>query len=180
MPEPKGKLTEDPAVLKALLATTEKAYLTGYELATKSQEHTDRMLTWAIGLMGGGLYGAYALLRCGSPLIWTWALLPWLLGILCALAGRVLLARMLSSGALGSHARVSRIQLLMLETDGPLISRGLKELLENADLFPGEKTGKRLQPWGVASYFATHILFAIGIVSVAGFVIRQSFHGACP
>ncbi len=61
----KARLTEDPVVLKALLATTERAYLQGHDFATKTQEHTDKMLTWAIGLMGGGLYGAYALLRCG-------------------------------------------------------------------------------------------------------------------
>lgn len=180
MAEAKSKLTEDPVVLKALLATTEKAYLTGYELATKTQEHTDRMFTWAIGLMGGGLYGAHALLRCGPPHLWVWALLPWLLGILCALAGRLILAKMLGVGALGSHARVSRVQLLMIETDGALISRNLKELLGNPALFPGEKMAKCLQPWAQIAYFTTHVLFGIGVLAVAVFVVRQSFQGACP
>lgn len=180
MAEANPKLTEDPAVLKALLATTEKAYLAGHEGATKTQEHTDRMLTWAIGLMGGGLYGAYGLLRCGPPHVWAWALLPWLLGILFALAGRMILAQITAVGALGSHARVSRVQLLMLETDGPLISRNLKALFDDATLFPEEKTTKKLRPWALFAYYATHVLFGIGVLAVGAFVFRQSFSGACP
>ncbi len=178
--QPKSKLTEDPEVLKALLATTEKAYREAHESAAKTQEHTDRMLTWAIGLMGGGLYGAYSLLRCGPAQAWIWALLPWLLGILCALAGRMLIAQLLSVGGRGSYARVSRVQLLMLETDGALISRNLQELISDAEFFPEEKRTKKLQPWALVTYYTTHLLFAAGVLSVAFAVIRQSLSGACP
>lgn len=98
MAEPKTQLTEDLAVLKPFLETTERNYLWGHELATKTQEHTDKMLTWSIGLMGGGLYGAHTLLKCGPPHVWLWAILPWLLGILSALAGRVIIAQFLKVG----------------------------------------------------------------------------------
>lgn len=178
MAEPKTRLTEDPLVLKALLETTERNYLWGHDLAVKTQEHTDRMLTWAIGLMGGGLYGAYALLRCGPTHVWIWALLPWLLGILCALAGRVIIAQLLKLGSDGTHARVSRVQLLLIETDGPLLSRNVQELLDTR--FPAETASENLLPWALRTYFTTHALFGIGIVAVALFVVRQSFHGACP
>ena len=177
MADPKSKLTDDPVVLKALLETTEKNYLWGHDLAVKTQEHTDKMLTWAIGLMGGGLYGAYALLKCGPTHVWMWALLPWVLGILCALAGRVILAHLLKLGSEGIHKRVSRVQLLMLESDGPLLSRNIKELLDT--LFPPEIVSERLLPWSLGTYYTTHVLFGAGILSVAGFVIRQSFQGAC-
>jgi hypothetical protein len=163
--------------LRALLETTEKNYLWGYDLAVKTQEHTDKMLTWAIGLMGGGLYGAYALLQCDPTHLWIWALLPWLMGILCALAGRLIEVHLLRLGSEGMHQRVSRVQLLMLETDGPLLSRNVQELFHN--LFPAETASERLLPWAQRTYYATHVLFGVGILSVGLFVVRQSFHGAC-
>lgn len=67
----------------------------------------------------------------------------------------------------------------MLESDGPLISKLLTELLFHTD-FPAEQTSHRLLPWALRTYVTTHILFGIGILAVGVFVLRQSFQGACP
>ncbi len=61
-------------------------------MARKSQEHGDNMLTWAVGLMGAGLFALPTFLTatCGHlslslPLLAS----PWALGVVLALLGRV-------------------------------------------------------------------------------------------
>ena len=160
-------MPEELEYLRSLLSSAEKAYTRGHEYAVKSQEHTDAMLTWAIGFMGAGLYTTYSL-RGGAP---GWArllaLTPWLLGVLCALAGRIVLARVLNYDALGAHARNSKILLLMLETNVQLVKQNWKELTENDALFDGEKKAKSLAPWTERLYGVTHLLFGLGLIGVA-------------
>lgn len=152
--------------LRARLATAEKAYTLGHEYALKTHEHIDRMLTWAIGLMGAGLYSSYGLLGAAASWARLWALAPWILGVLCALAGRIILARILSFSALGAHARNSMVLLLMLETDVSVVKKYWKELTESAAFFDGEKKAKKLQPWANSFYTLTHLLFGVGVIAV--------------
>jgi membrane glycosyltransferase len=160
-------MTDELEYLRGQLAAAEKAYTLAHEFAAKTQEHADQMLTWSLGLMGAGLYTSYGLLGAAPPAARLWALAPWLAGVLCALGGRVLLARVLNYGALGAHAKISKILLLSVETDVPLVKRNWKELVENAALFAGEKKSSELQPWALRFYTVTHLLFAIGVVAVA-------------
>jgi len=132
-------MTDELEYLRGQLAAAEKAYTLAHEFAAKGQEHADRMLTWTLGLMGAALYTSYGLLGAAPPAARLCALAPWLAGVLCALAGRILLARVLNYGALGTHARISKILLLGAETDVPLVKKHWKELTENAALFAGEK-----------------------------------------
>ena len=168
-------MADELEYLRAHLATAEKAYMRGHEDAVKVQEHIDQMLTWAIGLMGAGLYSSYGLLGTAPPATRLWALLPWILGVLCAISGRIVLARILSFEALGAHARNSMILLLMLETDVPLVKKNWTELTQIDAFFDGEKKAKRLQPWANAFYSLTHLLFGAGVIAVA---VAIALHGA--
>ena len=160
-------MADDLEYLRALLSAAEKSYTQGHEFAAKSQEHSDAMLTWAIGLMGGGLYASYGLLNGAPTRMWMWALMPWIAGILCALGGRLLLGKIMAFGMLGAQARVSRVQLLLLETNVALIQKNFRELTENAALFDGEKKSVTLQRPAQILYLVTHLLFALGVVAVA-------------
>ena len=50
---------------------------------------------------------------------------------------------------------------------GPHRRRGAwKELVENTELFAGEKKASALQPWASGFYTVTHLLFAGGVLAV--------------
>ena len=59
------------------------------ESSTTLFKHDDAMLTWAIGLMGAGLFYANTLLADAPRGLRFVALAPWIVGILASLAGRV-------------------------------------------------------------------------------------------
>jgi len=65
-------------------------------MAEASQQHQDQVLTWAIGLMGGGLFYLPNLLAqtCSIDSRPRFVLIagPWALGILLALVGRMVSA----------------------------------------------------------------------------------------
>ena len=123
--------------LRERLATAEKSYTLGHEMAVKLQEHIDGMITWAIGLMGAGLYTSYGLLDVAPSWARLCALAPWIAGVLCALGGRIIMARILTSSALGAHARNAMILLLMVETDVVLVKKQWRALTEGDAVFTG-------------------------------------------
>lgn len=61
----------------------------GHRFALDSQEQTDKMLTWAIGLMGAGILGSAEFFKPFPPTARFVAIMPWVFGILCAVAGRL-------------------------------------------------------------------------------------------
>src|SRR2546428_10306680 len=65
----------------------------------KHSEHADAMLTWAIGLMGAGVFYANNLLSSAPSGLRLVALAPWILGILVSLAARVIGGRLLQTDA---------------------------------------------------------------------------------
>src|SRR6266567_4508625 len=66
-----------------------------HESSTTLFKHDDAMLTWAIGLMGAGLFYANTLLAAAPRGLRFLALAPWIVGILTSLAGRVVGSRVL-------------------------------------------------------------------------------------
>ena len=69
------------------------------ESSTTLFKHDDAMLTWAIGLMGAGLFYANTLLADAPRGLRFVALAPWIVGILASLAGRVVGSRVLQKTA---------------------------------------------------------------------------------
>ena len=70
------------------------------------------MLTWAIGLMGAGIFSSKDFIA-DTPLNLRYAaLLPRLIGIVCAVAGRLLGGELMPRNNLHHYARVNRIELL--------------------------------------------------------------------
>jgi len=83
--------TAQVAALQGVIRWSLQAATRGYVLAKKSQEHGDRMIIWATGLMGAGLFALPTFLTtaCGSSegrLVRV--AIPWVLGLLLALGAR--------------------------------------------------------------------------------------------
>jgi len=141
-----------------------------HSFARFSQEHSDKMLTWAIGLMGAGLAAVYPLL---ARVPWNWrcaVLSPWVLGILTALAGRILGAECRNRNDVYYSAMMSAFGLAQLETNPEIVKKMLGELLsktgtETATLKARTDVSMR---WANSLYYATHILFGLGVLGVAG------------
>lgn len=75
--------------IEKIIAQYSLGELEAYQGALASQEHADKMFTWAIGLMGAGIFSGHTLLSHSTPYLWLGAFSPWILGILAALAGRL-------------------------------------------------------------------------------------------
>lgn len=135
-----------------------------------SHEHSDKMLTWAIGLMGVGLASGYSLL---AHVPWGWrclVLAPWLLGILSALAGRVVGSACRNKNDLYYSAMVAAMGLVSLEEDPAAISQQFSAVLKGTDpsIVGPEKAVKGLVWWSNFFYYSAHGFFAVGVVTVAG------------
>src|SRR2546427_1551347 len=68
-----------------------------HENSTALFKHDDAMLTWAIGLMGAGVFYANTLLADSPHWLRFFALAPWIVGILASLPGRVVGSRVLQN-----------------------------------------------------------------------------------
>lgn len=160
-----------------LLERNVRSYITALRetrpLAAASQAHADQMLTWAIGLMGAGLFTMITLLstacHTGARPRLGWIAAPWVIGILCALAGRIV-------GALHRDADnfsfVRKWQVLetMLLNQPPFHEMAARflDVLNDKDenLEKDKQKTKCLGRWTDIFYYATHSFFALGILLV--------------
>jgi len=140
----------------------------GHRFAQESQEHADKMLTWAIGLMGAGIFSSKDFLADAPLNLRFAALLPWIAGIMFAVAGRLLYADLMPRNNLYHYDRVNRMESLplMLNDEQQIRSgidavfneeRGLKE--KAADL-------RRRLRYTNDCFYGAHIFLAFGIVAV--------------
>jgi hypothetical protein len=153
-----------------------KAYAGGLReargLAQGAQKHTDDVLTWAIGLMGAGLLAlpAFTATACpSSPR--QHALLGgvWVVGILLAVAGRVV-------GRAHSHLDVMLFfrkthaveRLLLDRAEASDVAVKLLAVMndEDPELQRKMKISKRLNWWVETAYYSSHGFLAAGVLWV--------------
>src|SRR6266850_328688 len=78
---------QDPELVRRYIDHCVTALRDVQKLAAESQSRHDQMLIWSIGLMGAGIFSAYGHLSIHSRFA---ALAPWVLGILSAIAARLI------------------------------------------------------------------------------------------
>lgn len=139
----------------------------GHRFAAESLEHADKMLTWAIGLMGAGIFASREFLSAAPIDLRFAAWLPWIAGIVFAVAGRLFYDDTRAHDNLYHYDRVNRIESLRLVTDETKIraevdiifagGEGIAE--KGADL-------KRRARRANACFYGAHIFLGLGILSV--------------
>lgn len=137
-----------------------------HQMVLASNEHSDRMLTWMIGLMGGGLVSIYQLVVGVPWCIRAVVLGPWLLGILVALTSRGLGAELRLRNNTDFMDRTGRLGPALLQDDPRVIRDELGAVLEDKGAFgPQSQALKRLRRWANGLYDAAHVLFALGVMA---------------
>lgn len=153
-----------------------KAYAGGLRegrgLAQGFQKHTDDVLTWAIGLMGAGLLAlpSFTAAACpASPRQHDLLGGVWVVGILLAVAGRVV-------GRVHSHRDVMLFFKKTHAVESLLLDKAavgdvaLKVLAVMNDKDPEIKqrmeTGQRLNKWVQIAYYSCHVALAGGVLWV--------------
>lgn len=107
----------DPERVERLIRQYADGEKEAYDSATALQDHTDRILTWLLGLMGAGLIAGIPLLKSAPSGYRALAVAPWLIGIVAALGGRVIARLLRSRESLWHFEKAVRIRMLLLERD---------------------------------------------------------------
>jgi hypothetical protein len=132
--------------------------------------HRDTMLTWAIGLMGGGLLAVVNLASgpCSAlgaqPLIW--AASPWGAGVLFAVIGRIASAYLSQTGVLLSVTEVFEIRSNLARG---LDAKAASELLDKISAGAKESetgTVKFAKKVSLNFYYLTLLALLVGMISV--------------
>jgi len=148
------------------------------ESSTAQSEHADKMLIWAIGLMGAGVFYANTLLTEAPRGLRFIALAPWILGILVSLAARVIGSRQAESGTTWYLKEVFafKSELLLSKNVVDTIVAQVGSLVRIFKEFQGAmRSGSHL--WCVGLSLAAHVLAGTGVltvVAVAFFAERRS------
>ena len=154
--------------LRQFLAQTNAAYREGHELAVSSQERSDKMLTWFIALMGGGIFSVHRFFADVQVHLIVTCLLAWVIGIVSGVTSRVLGGVLVNKNNLLFYDRVSRLGLLMIESDYSLIRRELADLMKaSGSLAQKEKKLVCLLRATNATYYLAYLGFIVGTVAAA-------------
>jgi hypothetical protein len=139
-----------------------------YDSATALLNHTDQMLTWLLGLMGAGLIAGVPLLKTAPPCARLAAVFPWLLGIVAALGGRVIAARLRNKESLWHFDMAIRIRALLVRPDLAKATLELQRIINRDDPELAcrhewvSRNGRALGSW----YYATLALFGVGMITI--------------
>jgi hypothetical protein len=142
--------------------------------AEASQQHLDQMLTWAIGLMGAALFYLPNLLEQACPAgihpRLVWIAVPWGLGILLALGGRVVGARHRDADSIAFYQKWHAIEgaLLAGGLDLGCLGKRVLDIMNDRDenIAKHVARSKNLGRWTDCFYYCTHGAFALGVVAV--------------
>jgi hypothetical protein len=147
----------------------------GHRFALDSQEHTDKMLTWAIGLMGAGILGSEQFFKAYLPAARLFALMPWIFGILCAVVGRLVTRELMERDNLFFFHKVTRFESAPLTHKGD--DNALLHEIQAAIADKGQEAKrdalKHLQVWLSRLYYATHILLGVGVLIILAILSLQ-------
>lgn len=155
------------ADLHALCGTTMAALREGHRLAAGSHEHTEKVLVWLSGLMGAGIFSVQGLLAAAPLAMRLTAFVPWTLGILCGVLGRLLEGELRKKGDRQHFRWMSTLELLQIETDTDIIRKNLRPILEAATVAK-DKESRQLERLLTATngvFYLAHVCFAVGVVA---------------
>lgn len=156
-----------------VLAGRVRAYIAGLHDARKmtaaSQRHTDAMLTWAIGLMGGGIVSLFSVLahwRAVTRPDTLLAVSPWILGILLALLGRLVVKELMSADDQFVFLKQHALNELLLATGGVDVTR-FRQIASNevCGLKGARDKMETFGRWTDRLYYVTHGLFGLGVIA---------------
>jgi hypothetical protein len=141
-------------------------------LVAASRRHSDQMLTWAIGIMGAGLFALPGLLKelCRStPPDIIWYGVAWAFGILTAILGRLTYAWLRDADDMAFLHKIHAVEgALLAGLDVAELSQRVLAIMN--DLEPGVdvrvRKSRRLRYWADGLYYATHIALGIGFVVI--------------
>jgi hypothetical protein len=161
---------------RARLAASARGYAQALReaqpLASASQRHSDQMLTWAIGIMGAGLFALPGLLRdvCRATQPDTaWLGTAWAFGILTAILGRLAYAWLRDADDRAFLQKIHAVEsalLAGLELDE--LARRILSIMTDQEpqVRAGGRTSRRLRYWAGSLYYATHIALGVGFVVI--------------
>lgn len=149
-----------------------------HNFSTQLIQHTDRMLTWAIGLMGAGLVAIPKVLSDACPGrrdLWVRIGAIWATGVLLAVIGRLLAKEMLRTqfGILVNRSHGIRATLI----SGKSFKEKAEHILsvmsdEDSAIAPLVSRNKKLDRGIDVTYYGAHILLVLGLLAllyVSGF-----------
>jgi hypothetical protein len=137
-----------------------------FRINTEVTLHADTMLTWAIGLMGAGVFGSKDFLANAPIALRFAAVLPWMAGILFAVVSRVLASEMIHRASFAHYSYVGDVESVLF-----LDQAAAQERL-GALLAGDEKTKKQNEEmiwWARVTndfFYGAHVLLGFGIVAV--------------
>jgi hypothetical protein len=158
----------------------------GRQLSSESQNHMDRMFTWAIGLMGAGIFlspnffQALSVSHCPQWLLLV-VLSPWVIGIMIALAGRLFISKWQGAENVFAQTKLAAVERLLLSQEPARLSQELLDIISNkSQRYELGHRMARLQRYGRMTaffYYSAHLALGIGILAVVGFVSLGRFCG---
>ena len=157
----------DPEYLDRLIRQYSEGEKEAYDSAAALQDHTDQMLTWLLGLMGAGLIAGVPLLKNAPIGARFGAVAPWLVGILAALGGRTIAARLRNRESLWHFEKAVRIRKLLLAEPGKAVAE-LGRIINREDTELQrrhcwtKRNGAAMERW----YYASLILFGVGMIAL--------------
>jgi hypothetical protein len=141
-------------------------------LAETFQKNTDDVLTWTIGLMGAGLLGLPSFISAtcpSSPRRLALLATPWTLGVLFAVASRIVGRAHRHADTMLFFRKVHAVERLLLDRAHPfLVAEKLLSVMNDDDetFRKRIKAGRRLRDWVEAGYYASHIALAVGVLAI--------------
>jgi hypothetical protein len=139
----------------------------GHRLATASVAHADAMLTWSIGLMGGGIFASKDVLASAPVDLRFAAWLPWILGIVFAVTGRLLYDHGMARDRLHHYKRVNMIEMLLGLTDEAIVRKRIDVIFAGGEgLKEGDAAIQRIVRRANGCLYAAHICLGLGVLSV--------------
>jgi hypothetical protein len=147
----------------------------GHRFALDSQAHVDKMLTWAIGLMGAGILGSDEFFKAYHPTARLVAVIPWIFGILCAVAGRLVARELMDRDNLFFFQKVTRLENapLLHRDDNDALLREVQAAINDEGQEDKRDALKRLRESLSKLYYAAHILLGIGVLIILAILSLQ-------
>jgi hypothetical protein len=158
-----------------------RAIITGYttslreahEFAGESQTQTDNLLGWTAGLMGAALFAAPTLLAgmgvsMERDVVRVLVLLPWVLGVLFGVAGRLLALELRDSNNLYIAEKLHALDFLLVADLDAVTMKGNFQATLNDEGEHGARLArtKRIQLWTRIFYYATYLALAAGAIAI--------------
>lgn len=163
-----------------------RAMITGYttslreahEFAAESQAQSDALLGWNVGLMGAALFAAPSLLSgmgvsMERDVLRVLVLLPWVLGVLFGVAGRLLALELRESNNLYIAEKLHALDfLLVAELDAVTMKSRFQAVLnDTGEHATRYNRTKQFQLWSRIFYYATYIALAVGVCAIFAVIL---------